>query len=257
MGMDGLATAAAAENHSDDTGGVDGASDGDGDSADDGDSSDGLDHHQEAMRTTWHLSGRTDGATIRLAAGADYCNEGDDRLQLIVGVIHLPGVVGPVGSLKLFRIRRGHCCRSTDHLLFAADDPSAELHRATVALFAPRGRGAIDRARGLPAAANEGDFVYVEEVVVAAAHRGEDLVFDALLTALSVLDEACPPGAHSWGLAVLQAGVMVREWDPALANTWKYDAPPRRVHFVRLAGGGGRGPPLGADGLCPGPTVCP
>lgn len=156
MGMDGLATAAAAENHSDDTGGVDGASDGDGDSADDGDSSDGLDHHQEAMRTTWHLSGRTDGATIRLAAGADYCNEGDDRLQLIVGVIHLPGVVGPVGSLKLFRIRRGHCCRSTDHLLFAADDPSAELHRATVALFAPRGRGAIDRARGLPAAANGG-----------------------------------------------------------------------------------------------------
>lgn len=116
-----------------------------------------------------------------------------------------------MGSLKLFLIRRGDCWRSTDHLLFAADDPSAELHRATVALLARRGRGAIDRARGLPPAANDGDFVYAEEVVMAAAHRGTDPGFDALSTALSVLDEACPdeyPGAHSWGLAVLEAG----EW---------------------------------------------
>lgn len=118
-----------------------------------------------------------------------------------------------MGPLKLFRICRGDCWRSTDALRAAADDPSAEVHNGTVALFVRRGRGAIDRARQLQPAANDEDFVCSEETVVAAAHRGTDLDFHALSTTLSVLDDACAPKCSRAATCGALPSVMVSECD--------------------------------------------
>lgn len=62
-------------------------------------SEDELDHHHDALRSTWRVLRRTDGATVRLAAGSD---DDDDRLLRIVGHIRLPGVAAPAGSLTLY-----------------------------------------------------------------------------------------------------------------------------------------------------------
>lgn len=202
---------------------------------DSGDSEDELDHLKEAMRLTWRLPGRTDEATVRLTAGPDFANEDVERLMFIVGHIRLPGVAQPAGSLKIYRICRG-CWPSTSSILAAAEEPTQDLADVTEALFSRLGKRAIRPALGLPPEADEGDFVFVEDVRVEAVHRGKDLGFDALATNLSVHDEACPDPymeSQPWGHATLLAGVVLSVWEPALDRSWDPQTAPELARIRR------------------------